>query len=144
MLPNWKMNELDVDEIPIDNPYGFIYKITYEDGTYYYGKKNFYSTVRLPALKSGKQRPNSNRIGKNKNGKRVYFDEVQKESNWKKYTGSNDIDLPISKREILTFASSKRNLTYLEVKYLFKLDALEDSNCHNQNINGMWFKGNLK
>ena len=144
MLPNWQMTGLDVDEIPIDNPYGFIYQITYEDGTYYYGKKDFYSTVRLPALKSGKQRPNSKRIGKNKNGKRVYFDEFQKESSWKKYTGSNDIDLPISKREILTFASSKRNLTYLEVKYLFKLDALEDNNCHNQNINGMWFKGNLE
>jgi len=43
MLPNWQMNGLDVSEIPIDNPYGFIYKITYEDGTYYLGKKNFYS-----------------------------------------------------------------------------------------------------
>ena len=36
------------------------------------------------------------------------------------------------------------NILSIKDKYLFKLDALEDSNCHNQNINGMWFKGNLE
>jgi len=143
MLPNWQMSGLNVYDIPADNPYGFIYKITYSDNTYYYGKKNFYNTLKLPALKSGKQRPNSKRIGKNRNGKRVYYDEVTRESNWKDYTGSNDVDLPIVSREILAFSYSKRNLTYLEVSMLFKMEALEDDQCRNSNINGLWFRGNI-
>jgi len=143
-LPSWQMNGLDMDEIPIDNPHGFIYKIIYEDGTYYYGKKEFGSYRTLPQLKSGEPRQGHIRFTyKNGSGKRKYVEEIRKESNWKTYTGSNDIDLPISSREVLAFARSNRELTYLEAKCLFQVEALEDEYCRNQNILGSFYRDRL-
>ncbi len=125
--------------------YGFVYEITYGDGTKYIGKKSFYTYSTLPALKNGEQRPNSKRIGKNKDGKRVYFDIVSKESNWKDYEGSNKetTGLTVIKKEILEYAKTNRYLTYLEVKYLFEYGVLETEKYRNLNINGKWFKGGL-
>ena len=121
--------------------YGFVYLLTFDDGTQYIGKKNFYTYVKLPALKSGKQRPGSTRIAKNKNGKRVFFDIVQKESNWKTYTSSSKLigDRTIVSKEILQLASSKRSLTYLETKYLFTYGVLESTNFLNENILGKFY-----
>ena len=137
------------DGKPITTPpcgsYGFIYLITYTDGTRYVGKKDFYSYQTLPALKSGIQRPDSERIGKNRNGKRVYFDKVKKESKWQSYTGSSKLTKgkKILTKEIIDIAPTKRNLTYLEVKYLFHFNALEDSSYMNDNILGKFYKDNL-
>jgi hypothetical protein len=143
-LPQWTSSRLLVDEIPTDQPYGFVYQITYEDDTYYYGMKKFYSYVTLPTLKSGEKREGHIRFTyKNGSGKRKHVEEIRRESDWKKYTGSNDVDLPIINREILAYARTKRELTYLECKCLFQTEALEDPLCHNSNINGMWFKDKL-
>ena len=127
--------------IPAGDNYGFVYLLTFDDGTQYIGKKNFYTYVKLPALKSGKQRPGSTRIAKNKNGKRVFFDIVQKESNWKTYKSSSKLigDRTIVSKEILQLASSKRNLTYLETKYLFTYGVLESTNFLNENILGKFY-----
>lgn len=130
---------------PTDSDYGFIYLITYSDGTHYLGKKDFFTVKRLPALKSGECRPNSIRTYKNQNGSRVYYDLVKCESNWRKYNGSSHLvkgKTPVSK-EILCIAPSKRNLTYLEVKYLFLHNALEDPTYLNENILGKFFRDNL-
>jgi hypothetical protein len=126
--------------------FGFIYKITYTNGTHYFGKKNVYKKVRLPALKSGEQRPNSERIGKNVKGKRVYFDVQTKETDWLTYTGSSEKTegLEILNKQILALAESKRELTYLEAKCLFWEGAIEDPDCHNINILNLFFKDNLK
>jgi hypothetical protein len=139
---NWVYNEA-VSIIPPKEAFGFVYKIIYEDNSAYIGKKQLYIETKLPALKSGIQRPGSTRIGKNKNGKRVYYDIVQKESDWYTYTGSVDIDLPIRHKVILEWAPTKRSLTYLEVKHLFQHNVLESDQYHNQNIGGLYFKGNL-
>lgn len=127
-------------------PFGFIYRINYSDGTFYYGKKNLHKKVTLPALKSGEQRPNSERKGKNIKGKRVYFDIVTKESDWLTYEGSSEKtkSLEIVSKEILVFAYSKRELTYQEAKCLFWEEAIEHENCHNHNILNLFFKDNLK
>lgn len=146
---NWfykdiKINNLD-DILALNdfNPYGFIYQIYYENYKTYIGKKALYKRYKLPALKNGKQRPNSERIGKNVKGKRVYYDIVRKESNWFDYVGSVDTDLEPIHKEILCFARTKRELTYLEIKEQFKHNVLEDELYINNNINGLWFKGNL-
>ncbi len=127
---------------PPDSTHGFIYLIEYEDGTAYIGKKNFYKTVTLPAFKSGKQRPNSTRIGRNKNGKRVYFDVLQRESDWLTYEGSLDkSNLPSIKcKWVLAYAKDKRELTYLETKYLFCYEVLESTEYRNENILGKFYK----
>ena len=129
-----------------DSASGFIYRIDYVDGTFYFGKKNLYKKSTLPALKSGEQRPNSERKGKNVKGKRVYFDIVKKESDWLIYEGSSEktAELEILSKEILLVAFSKRELTYQEAKCLFWEEAIEDIFCHNANILKLFFRDNLK
>ncbi len=142
MIP-WIYNNKEVLSKDIQDYYGFVYKIIYDNNTAYIGKKVFFNSNTLIALKNGKQRPNSQRIGKNKKGKRVYLDIVKKESNWQKYIGSSKTipeKLTITKREILAFAKDKRELTYIETKYLFMNEVLESNKFHNDNILGKFFK----
>lgn len=145
---NWHYQEVEVfglnDLPPLTT--GFIYVIRYTNGTYYLGKKDIYSTKTLPALKNGCQRPDSVRIGKNKGGKRVYFDKVTKEGNWMDYEGSSELTegLTVDIKYIVEVATSKRLLTYLEAKWLFTEDVLLDESYHNKNILGRFFKGNIE
>jgi hypothetical protein len=141
----WLFNHKEVtcfEDLDAPTAYGFIYEITYVDGTKYLGKKNFFKQVKLPALKSGKQRPDSTRTYKNLSGKRVYYDVVQKPSNWLSYSGSSELttEKTILRKEILALAYSKRELTYLEVKYLFLQEVLESDLYLNSNILGKFFK----
>jgi len=142
---NWIYNNKEItsiDQLPA-NAYGFIYMLVYSTDKAYIGQKQLYSYQTLPALKNGSQRPNSERIGRNKNSKRVYFDKVCKESNWKTYVSSSK-DIPanatIIEKQILAIAYDKRELTYLEVKHLFCYETMESSDFYNRNINGKWFK----
>lgn len=135
-----------INQLP-DNSYGFIYMLIFmdPDGTekIYIGQKTLYSYKTLPALKNGSQRPNSERIGKNINGKRKYFDRVKKESNWKSYkSSSKDIpkDAKLKEKRIIDIATTKRELTYLETKYLFQYEVLESSDYYNRNILGKFYK----
>lgn len=134
----------DSSQFP-EGAFGFIYLLEFEDGTKYIGKKNIYSKSTLPSLKSGEQRPNSTRIGKNVNGKRKYFDIIQKESKWKTYKGtSKEIEgLKLKSKEILSFAGSGRELTYLEAKALFYYSVLETEVFRNSNILGRFYAGNI-
>jgi hypothetical protein len=142
----WTYEDQPVESLP-ENTYGFIYQIEYDDGTSYIGKKACYSETHLPALKSGLVRPGSlYRIGRNIKGKRVQFDVMRKENNWKSYKGSSDLTKgkTIIRKTILAFASTKRYLTYLEVKALMCFEALEDEKYLNINCLGKFFKGNLE
>jgi hypothetical protein len=132
-----------VEDLPVGVT-GFVYVIEYKDGTHYFGQKNIYKSMTLNALKNGETREGAKRVGKNKGGKRVYFDVVTKESNWLTYEGSSEStkDLKIDDKTIIEVAFSKRSLTYLEAKVLFAEDALEDDGCHNLNILGKFFRGN--
>lgn len=133
-----------IQELP-EKSIGFIYCLYYEDGTKYIGKKTLYSSYKLEPLKSGKQRDNSTFINKNKNGKRVQFELVQKESNWKTYEGSikKEIKSNLIKKEILEFAFTKLELTYLEVKHQCINDVLRSEEYLNDNILGKFYKGRL-
>jgi len=133
-----------VSDLPED-VMGFVYVIEYDDGTYYFGQKNMFKSTTLNALKNGKTREGAKRVGKNKGGKRVYFDVVTKESNWLTYEGSSEStkDLVIVDKIIIDVAYSKRQLTYLEAKTLFTEEALEKQHCMNLNILGKFFKHNI-
>ncbi len=134
-----------VEDLP-EKTHGFVYKIVYTDNTYYYGKKNLYRTVTLSLLKNGKSRPNATKIGKNESGKRVYYEQLIKQTDWLKYEGScgGTEDLVIAYKEILEVAYSKRQLSYYEVMCLFQTESLEDPKCHNANILNSFFKDNLE
>ena len=73
---------------------------------------------------------------------------VTKESDWQTYYGSHKFikeevkkgNQSNFKREILQLASSKKELTYLENKYLFSNAVLETEDYLNDNIEGRYFK----
>lgn len=141
----WTYYDAPFTELP-EGVFGFVYLITYTDGTHYLGKKQCVSEKLLPALKSGEVRPEAlYRIGKNIKGKRVQFDVVRKETSWKKYVGSSKLtaDKTIEYKTIIELAYSKRQLTYLENKYLFGMEAIEDPTFVNECIMGRFFRGNI-
>ena len=114
---------------------GFVYLLEYPDGKKYIGKKNLYLRVKLPILKSKLKRKGHLsflRIGR---------ELVLKESNWLEYQGSHkEKKLQPSKKYILHYARSNRQLTYLETKELFKHNVLEEEDFYNDNILGKFFK----
>lgn len=141
----WTYFDAPVTSLP-EGVFGFVYLITYTSGEHYLGKKQCVTEVQLPALKDGTVRPDAiRRIGRNVKGKRVQFDIVRKETNWKKYIGSSKLtaDKTIEFKTIIEYAYSKRQLTYLETKYLFGYEALEDPSFLNENIQGRFFRDNL-
>jgi len=121
----------------ITNAYGFTYKLEYEDGFIYYGKKNLYSERKV---KKGKKE-----IALQQDKRASKFKIVRKESDWVRYTSSSDVVKKhvLLSKTILDIAYSKRELTYLETKLLFNSNALEDEKCLNENILGRFFKGNI-
>jgi hypothetical protein len=143
-LPNWKYKNkpiTSIEDIP-KGVIGFIYLLEFNDGTRYIGKKNLFTIKNLPTLKNGTIRSSAVRVFMNKNGKRLPFDRIIKETNWLKYNSSSDKVkklIPI-KRIILKYAVSKINLTYLECKYLFMLGCLESDKYHNDNILGKFYR----
>lgn len=142
----WTYEDKPFTELP-EGTFGFVYCISYTDGTHYIGKKQCITEVQLPALKHGVIRPNASyRIGRNIKGKRVQFDVIKKESAWRNYTGSSKLTVgkTIASKHILAIAESKRQLTYLETKYLFCYEAIEDPTFINENILGKFFRDNLK
>lgn len=141
---DWTYNEEVVTELAI-GVWGFIYELTLSTGEKYIGKVNAFKKQTLPALKSGDIRPGATRVGKNKNGKRIYVDVLYKENDWKSYTSSSDLidSTLIVARRIIEYAPTKRSLTYLEIKHQFLNNVLEDDTYLNKNINNMFFKGKL-
>lgn len=134
---NWifKGKEVESIEDMPENAVGFVYEVTYlKEGKKYIGKKILEVKRKLPPLK-GKKRVR----------------RVVKESDWKKYYGSNEeIKKLISegkeaqfKREILEFAFSKVQLTYLETRYQFDRRVLERNDYYNSNILGKFYKGKV-
>jgi hypothetical protein len=110
---------------------GFIYEITHiPSDKKYIGKKILHHNKKLPPLK-GKKRAR----------------RVIKESDWKTYYGSNDEIKSMIKegkqseftRKILIFATSKKQLSYLEAKEQFKRGVLERDDYFNTNILGRFY-----
>jgi len=123
-----------IEKMP-DNTFGFIYQATYlPTNEKYLGKKVLYFNRTLPPLKGTKRKR-----------------KVVKESDWQTYYGSHEKIKTLLKenkqsefqREILEFAFNKKHLTYLETKYLFCNNVLENEEYINDNILGKFFRKDL-
>ena len=124
----------DITQFP-ENTFGFIYQATYlPTNEKYLGKKVLSFNRTLPPLKGTKRKR-----------------KVVKESDWQTYYGSHEKIKSLLKenkhlefqREILEFAFNKKHLTYLETKYLFCNNVLENKEYINDNILGKFFRKDL-
>ena len=126
----------EISDLP-EGAFGFIYQTTHlPTGKKYIGKKSLIYNLKKKlgkkekALWEGKGRP-------------PVYKRVLKESDWKTYYGSHafikeahDYDLH---RKILQIAYNKKELTYLECKYQFISEVLEDKKYLNDNILGKFY-----
>ena len=126
-MTKWIDREQDCEFELMDYPkaYGFIYEITYTDGSKYIGKKNLFDTVTLPK--------NTNR-----KKKEVFLREKR---DWKTYLGSTEMSkgLTVTKKEVIAIANTKRALTYLETFYILRVDGIFNEKYLNKNAGGVYF-----
>jgi len=147
---NWLYNEkeiTDISEFP-QGTFGFVYEIITPSGKKYIGKKALYHN-RKRKLTRVELAEQSGR------GRRKLFVIESKESDWKKYVGSNtklkrqiieeEVTLKDLKKQVLEIAFNKKHLTYLETKYLFQLGVLENPDLYyNDSILGKFFTSDLE
>ena len=142
---NWLYNGEEITDISQFSPdtFGFVYQVTTPDGRKYIGKKVLYHNHKKKLTKVEL----SEQTGR---GRRKSYKIVQKESDWKKYVGSNselkrkltegEVTLEDLDKQILEIALHKKHLTYLETKYLFCCEVLENpEEYYNDNILGKFF-----
>jgi hypothetical protein len=144
---NWTYKDQVVEDITFFSPecFGFVYKIhnTLLDRIYI-GKKYLFHTTKTKIGITEKEANKKLNIWKE-------FKYVKKESDWKKYWGSNKqlvIDYKAQNgeqftREIIHLCYNKRELTYWEVSYQFKYDVLFN-NSYNDNILGKFYTKDFK
>jgi len=142
---NWLYNEqeiTDISQFP-PNTFGFVYEVITPKGKKYIGKKVLFHNQKKKLTKVEL----SEQTGR---GRRKTFKIVQKESDWKKYYGSNshlknqiskgEVTLESLQKQIIELAFNKKHLTYLETKWLFQLEVLEQpEKYYNDNILGKFF-----
>lgn len=144
----WLYNNIEIistTQMPID-AFGYVYKIVNLSTQQYYVGKKF--LIHQSKRKIGKK---EKALIEGK-GRRPEFERVKKESDWKTYFSSSEVikeDVKQNgsdhyKREIIQFAYSKKELSYLEVFYQFKYDVLRDPLSITDNISGKWFKSDFK
>ena len=121
--------------------FGFIYKITnITNNKIYIGKKYLFHTTKKKYTLAEKAENKKINIWKE-------YKYVVKESDWKKYYGSNKKLIEDIKilgyenfdREIIKFCYDKRSLTYWETSYQFKYDVLL-TESYNDNISGRYYR----
>ena len=145
----WTYDGEQVNEIP-DGAIGFTYCLYFDDNTMYIGKKLAKTTKRLKTLKNGKKRKGHIRFTyKRKGGKNVPYEEIEADTDWRKYEGSFDRErfessIVLSK-EILQFFSSKKAMSYAEEFELFTREVLLKQYVYrNSNIGGRYYPGNVE
>lgn len=140
----WKFGKKEITTLKQcpENVYGFIYLITIKNPNtqkkYYIGKKNFFFERKINISKKQYEQLNDKRLKK-------YKINIL-ESDWLDYKSSciplleeiKNENIEIEKT-ILEFCFSKRELTYKEVKYLFKYEVLERNDFFNNNILNKFF-----
>ena len=132
MTMAWHYNGKPVNELSDmpDGTIGFIYKITNkETGQFYIGKKSLYSHRTLPPLKGYKRKR-----------------KVIKESKWVDYNSSNkEVKGWLeAHKQILKYCTTKKSLTYYELKEQFRHDCLEREESLNDNLLGKFFRKDLE
>lgn len=146
---NWLYNNeeiTDISQFPLGT-FGFIYEVITPKGRKYIGKKFLYHNKKTK-LKKSELAEQSGR------GRRASHKIVRKESDWKKYYGSNkhlnnqiaegEVTLESLGKQIIEIGLNKKHLTYLETKYLFQLGVLENPDVYyNDSILGKFYTSDL-
>ena len=146
---NWLYNNeeiTDISQFPL-NTFGFVYEVITPEGKKYIGKKVLYHNQKKKLTKAELAEQSGR-------GRRKSFRIIQKESDWKKYYGSNkhlknqitegEVTLEDLSKQIIEIGFNKKHLTYLETKYLFQLEVLEKpGEYYNDNILGKFFTKDL-
>lgn len=111
----------------------FVYRINYNNGQTYIGKKTVRSIRRL--------KPTKAQLAQRKNYVRKELIELP----FINYEGSHTLaaDLTIDAKQILYQCNTKKAATYLEAALLFHYDALFDPTYLNENISGTFFDNSL-
>ena len=134
-----------IDDLP-PSTFGFIYITTHSPtGKKYLGKKSIYHTVNQKLGKKELANLPTTR------GRAKTTKQVVKESDWKTYYGSEEFIKQAIRnkkqneftREIICFASNKKQLTYYECKYQFIYGVLESDEWMNSNILGKFYSKDL-
>lgn len=142
---NWLYNDkeiTDISQFPL-NTFGFVYEVITPEGKKYIGKKVLFHNQKKKLTKAEL----SEQTGR---GRKKTFRIIQKESDWKKYYGSNshlknqinskEVTLEDLRKQIIEVAFNKKHLTYLEAKHLFQMEVLEKPDLYyNDNILGKFF-----
>lgn len=146
-----------LEDIPEEhrNSYGFIYNIVSESGREYIGSKVLKHSVnrivgKRELLKKGKKafRKRKSKTGKKK-GEWIYYEDLNKESDWVTYTGSSDeLNKDIKNgvevtKYILEFVEKKGHLLYRETKNIMCTNALEEEKFYNQHAIKKFYKKNI-
>jgi len=143
----YKANAIeDISQFP-DNTLGFVYIVTHKPtGKSYIGKKILHFTKKVKLGK--KELANLQGVV----GRRPAYKMSVKESDWKTYYGSQtDIKKILAEggkddfeRTILKCVSTKKQLTYFEIKYQMIYQVLEKPDeFFNDNILGKFFTKDL-
>lgn len=139
----YKQKEMEtISDFP-DNTHGFVYRIVHiPTGKAYIGRKILQNTTKV---KLGKKELKEL---EGVVGRRPSYKMAVKESNWKKYWGSNKYMKELYEtepkenfeRHILICAPTKKLLTYYELKYQIIYEVLEKpEEFFNDNILGKFF-----
>ena len=128
----YKGKKIDSAEDFNEGVVGFVYLIVNKiTGEKYIGKKILTNKRTKPPLKGYKRR-------------RVTYVE----SNWKTYTGSNEVtktwDYKDCERVVLHQCINKTMMSYFEVQEQFERRVLESNAYLNDNIQGKWFNDKIQ
>ena len=142
---NWTYNGEEITEYSQfpQNTFGFIYKITHlPSKKSYIGKKVFLHNRKVKVTKKDLA------MYEGVQGRKPTHKRVTKESDWKKYYGSNKYLKEVVDKEpkenfertIIKLAPNKKLLTYYETQYQFVYQVLEKpEEFYNDNILGKFF-----
>lgn len=139
-------NKIEILQDMPEGTLGFIYIITnIQTNQFYVGKKQLHSSRKKKLTK----REIAEQTGP---GRRATTKRMISESDWLTYTGSSkelndDIKLLGKDKfsfEILMFCTSKKQMTYNEIKYQILNGCLENQDkTYNRNIAGRYFPGDV-
>jgi len=145
MIPDlkilYKVEELK-NKIDINDYEGFVYLIIFKDtNKKYIGKKQFFSVTNVKLGKKEFSQLPSTR------GRKPTKKKVIKESNWMNYySSSKEVsqlclqNLENVERYVLKLCKTKKEMSYWENAFLFKMDVLFNDEYLNDNIEGKYFK----